>query len=67
MAAPSLGRRSWYHPLSGKIRAAALIAQSRRWIYGRVKWLFLISVMPTFCGTSEGTTLASTTAFDLGG
>ena len=39
MAAPSLGRRSWYHPPSGKIRAAALIAQSRRWIYGRVKGL----------------------------
>lgn len=39
MAAPSLGRRSWYYPLSGKIRATALIAQSRRWVYGRVKGL----------------------------
>lgn len=37
MAAPSLGRRSWYHsPLDIK-KAAALIFQSRRWVYGRVK------------------------------
>ena len=37
MAALSLGRRSWYHSPSGKIRAAALIVQSRRWWDGRVK------------------------------
>ena len=38
MAAPSLGRRSWYHSPSGIKKAAALISQSRRWLYGRVKW-----------------------------
>ena len=37
MAAPSLGRRSWYHSPSDKIRTAALISQSRHWLYGRVK------------------------------
>ena len=37
MAAPSLGRRSWYHTLLGKIIAAALISQSRRYSYRRVK------------------------------
>ena len=37
MAAPSLGRRSWYHSPSGIKKAAALISQSRRWLYGRVK------------------------------
>ena len=30
-AAPSLGRRSWYHSPSDKIRTAALISQNRRW------------------------------------
>ena len=38
-AAPSLGRRSWYHSPSGMKKAAALIVQSRRWSYGRVKEL----------------------------
>lgn len=33
MAAPSVGRRS----CAGKRKAAALIVQSRRWSYGRVK------------------------------
>ena len=37
MAAPSLGRRSWYHSPSDIKKAAALIFQSRRWVYGRVK------------------------------
>jgi len=37
MAAPSLGRRSWYHFPSDIKKAAALISQSRRWFYGRVK------------------------------
>lgn len=37
MAAPSLGRRSWYHFPSDIKKAAALISQSRRWVYGRVK------------------------------
>ena len=39
MAALSQGRQSEYHtPLDiDKIRAAALISQSRRWFYGRVK------------------------------
>ena len=35
MAAPSVGRRS----SAGQREAAALIAQSRRWFYGRVKGL----------------------------
>lgn len=35
MAAPSVGRRSCV----GQRKAAALIYQSRRWIYGRVKVL----------------------------
>ena len=35
MAAPSVGRRS----CAGKRKAAALIVQSRRWSYGRVKEL----------------------------
>lgn len=35
MAAPSVGRRS----CAGQRKAAALIYQSRRWIYGRVKVL----------------------------
>ena len=39
MAAPSLGRQSWYHSPSDKIRTTALITQSRRWVYGRVKGL----------------------------
>ena len=39
MAAPSLGRRSWYHSPSDIKKAAALISQSRRWSYGRVKGL----------------------------
>ena len=33
MAAPSVGRRS----CAGQREAAALISQSRRWFYGRVK------------------------------
>ena len=35
MAAPSVGRRS----CAGQREAAALISQSRRWFYGRVKGL----------------------------
>ena len=35
MAAPSVGRRS----CAGQRKAAALISQSRRWSYGRVKGL----------------------------
>ena len=38
MAAPSAGRRFWYHTPSGIKKAAALIVQSRR-LYGRVKRL----------------------------
>jgi len=34
MAAPFVGRRS----CAGQKKAAALITQSRRWLYGRVKW-----------------------------
>ena len=35
MAAPSVGRRS----CAGQRKAAALISQSRHWLYGRVKGL----------------------------
>ena len=49
MAAPSVGRRS----CAGQRKAAALISQSRRWFYGRVKRaavrrLFFFAVVQQF-------------------
>ena len=49
MAAPSVGRRS----CAGQREAAALISQSRRWFYGRVKRaavrrLFFFAVIQQF-------------------
>ena len=38
MAAPSVGRRSWYHSPSDIKKSGGLV-QSRRWLYGRVKGL----------------------------